>query len=405
MKKKLLILAWALYDLANQFFAVNIVSLYFVRWITIERNVAEIFYSIFYSISTFLVAVSSPILGGISDFSQRRKPFLVYLTLLSIIFTLLLSSTDNVFLALIFFAIANFGCQTAVIFYNAIMVEFADSKDITVISGIGRAFGYIGAILAIYLVKDPIIDYGYRFGFLLTAILFLVFSLPCLLFIKDSSKENIDFFSFFKKERIISVFKRIRQLFNHCRKNPYLANFLKASFLGLCVVNAVIVFMSVYASRVFGLNEDELSKLIVFSTLFAILGSFSSGYLCKYLGYRRSLIIIFFLWMVSLVAASLIRTKTLFWLIGALVGLSLSSSWVISRAFLVKVSKKEDIGEIFGLFNFIGYLSTILGSLFLGISFLILIIFKEYGYRLSIFNLNIFLVFGLIFLLRLPKDI
>ncbi|MDO9573054.1 MAG: hypothetical protein Q7J37_04150 [Candidatus Omnitrophota bacterium] len=32
IKKPALVLAWGLYDLANQFFALNIVSLYFVRW-------------------------------------------------------------------------------------------------------------------------------------------------------------------------------------------------------------------------------------------------------------------------------------------------------------------------------------------------------------------------------------
>ncbi|MCX7661771.1 MAG: hypothetical protein N2Z79_03705, partial [Candidatus Omnitrophica bacterium] len=105
IKINLLILSWALYDLANQFFAVNIVSLYFVRWVTIVKETPEFFYSISFGVSTFMVAIASPILGAVSDFSQRRIPFLIFLTLLAVVFTISLGLVDNVYLALVFFAI------------------------------------------------------------------------------------------------------------------------------------------------------------------------------------------------------------------------------------------------------------------------------------------------------------
>jgi len=66
------ILSWCMYDLANQFFAVNVVSLYFVRWLTIEKNAPEFFYSISFGISIFAVAVLAPFLGAISDESGKH---------------------------------------------------------------------------------------------------------------------------------------------------------------------------------------------------------------------------------------------------------------------------------------------------------------------------------------------
>ncbi|MCK4463684.1 MAG: MFS transporter, partial [Candidatus Omnitrophica bacterium] len=122
LKRGLLILSWASYDLANQFFALNIVSLYFPRWLTIERKSPEIFYSLSFGVSMLLVAVCAPILGTISDIMARRRAFLIFFTLLSVIFTMVLGLSTNIFLGLIFFAIANFGCQGAIIFYNALMV-------------------------------------------------------------------------------------------------------------------------------------------------------------------------------------------------------------------------------------------------------------------------------------------
>ena len=74
------VLSWALYDLANQFFALNVISLYFVRWVTLEKKSPEIFYSIAFGISMFFVAILAPILGTISDIRGKRKVFLIYFT-------------------------------------------------------------------------------------------------------------------------------------------------------------------------------------------------------------------------------------------------------------------------------------------------------------------------------------
>ena len=67
IKEKSLIFAWGLYDLANQSFALNIVSLYLVRWVTIEKQAPELFYSISFGCSVFLLACLAPFLGTISD--------------------------------------------------------------------------------------------------------------------------------------------------------------------------------------------------------------------------------------------------------------------------------------------------------------------------------------------------
>ena len=78
-----MILSWSLYDLANQFFALNIVSLYFVRWVTIEKGVPEIYYGIAFGAASFCVALLSPLFGALSDYTRRKRVFLIFFTLLS----------------------------------------------------------------------------------------------------------------------------------------------------------------------------------------------------------------------------------------------------------------------------------------------------------------------------------
>ena len=207
----LLILSWALYDLANQFFALNVVTLHFPRWISIEKGAPEVFYSLAFGISMFLVAVCAPFLGALSDVRNWRRSFLIFFTFLSIIFTICIGLSTNIFLSLIFFAIANFGCQEAIIFYNALMTRVAPREKIGLVSGLGRMFGYSGAILALYLTRPIILNMGYQATFLFTGILFFIFALPCLLFVKDEKPGDKMRLSFFlRKERLSEIVDRLK---------------------------------------------------------------------------------------------------------------------------------------------------------------------------------------------------
>lgn len=406
IRKWPLVLAWGLYDLANQFFALNIVSLYFVRWVTIEMGAPEIFYSISFGISTFLVAVLAPILGAISDMTGRRKPFLICLTLLSVIFTMVLGASQNVFLGLLFFAIANFGCQAAIVFYNALMVNIAPKDKIGLVSGFGRMLGYSGAILALYLVGPIVVKSGYRAAFLPTGVLFLIFALPCLVFVKDNCpKESMGLASFFKKDKIFKIFRQLKETLSDSYRFPGLPDFLKATFFILCAVNVMIIFMAVYATKVFGLNEIQIINLIAFSTVFAMAGSIASGYISDRLGPRISLAAIFILWGICLSAAAFVRIEFFYWLIGSLVGVALGSVWAVLRALAIRMVPAEKIGEIFALFNTVGYLSGVVGASYWGVILLYLSPLGELGYRIALFSLNLFIVFALIFLLRMNRKL
>ncbi|MDD4894671.1 MAG: hypothetical protein PHW54_05085, partial [Candidatus Omnitrophica bacterium] len=77
-------------------------------------------------------------------------------------------------------------------------------------------------------------------------------------------------------------------------------------------------------------------------------------------------------------------------------------TWVVSRAMAATIVPAERVGEIFGLFNLVGYLSAIIGTLFWGGMILFLGRFGEWGYRITLFSLNLFIISGFIFLLRIP---
>ncbi len=401
-RRTVLILSWGLYDLANQFFTLNIISLYFIRWLTLERKVPEFFYSIAFGVSTLVVAITSPALGAISDATKRRMPFLIPLTLLSVVFTMALG-INNILLALLFFIVANYGCQAAVIFYNALLPDIAPAGKIGLVSGIGRMLAYIGAILAVYLMQPVVSRNGYRAAFLPTGILFFIFSLPCMIFIKDKvSGQNCRQILRVHKGMTVQAFSLLKDVL-FSADSTALANFMKSAFFGISAVNVIILFMSVYVTKVYKLSELEFNNMITFSTLFAIAASFIAGYLSDRIGSRIGLVGTFILWGFSFTFGCLAQGMVFYWITGALVGISMGATWVLWRTMAVRLIPQERIGEMFGLFNLVSYLASITGSIFWGLVTIFFSGLGELGMRLAIFSLNFFIVLGLIFILRVPE--
>ncbi|MCF7917070.1 MAG: MFS transporter, partial [Candidatus Omnitrophica bacterium] len=161
-KRIVKIASWSLYDLAVKFFTLNIVSLHFVRWLTIKRGMPDIYYSLAFGASMLVVVLFSPVIGKISDISGRKKLILTVFTLTTACLIGLLGFTYNLGVALVLFAFANLFLQLAVIIYNSLITAVAPVKKMGFVSGFGKMFGFIGAIGILYLMKPIVINYGYH---------------------------------------------------------------------------------------------------------------------------------------------------------------------------------------------------------------------------------------------------
>ena len=401
LKNVLPVLYWALYDLANQFFILNIISFYFVQWLVIENKVPEILYGVTFGLSMFLVAVLGPFLGLITDKIDRHRIFLIYSTLLSVFFTMLLGFTKNWVVALIFFAIANFGCQIATVFYNALIIKVASPDVVGLVSGVGRMFSFLGAILCLYLVKPIVERYGYHASFLSSGFFFLIFSLPCMFFTKDqptvqSTETSLHAADFKLMARV--AWQEIIVVYDL----PGIRPFLKSYFFSFCAINAVILFMTVFAKQVFNFDQTRLTHFIVLGTVFAVFGSILVGYASDRIGCRPSLTAVFSLWIFAFVSGAAVRESSFYYLIAMATGLALGSTFVVIRAMIPKLVPEAQIGGAFGLFNLVGALSSIAGPVFWGVLILLLKVLGEGSYRWSLLSLSGFMGLGMYYLYRIP---
>ena len=395
------ILSWSLYDFANTIFSMNIISLYFPLWVTVDKGGKDIAYSLALVTSMVLVALSMPLLGGLSDRTGRRKPLLMGLTLISVFFTALIGVSNHLTLGLIFFVLANYGYHAALVPYDALLPRVSRGFSVGKVAGIGVALGYVGAIAGIVMVKPFVTEAGRASSFIPTALLFLAFSLPCLFLVKEEKKKM----PAICWQTLREEFTKIKETLSHTKKHPGLLRFLIANFLYCDAVNTVIAFMAVYAHQVAGFDDALIRILLIVSTVFAAIGSLIFGWLTDRWGAKRTLTLVLYLWIVALSGATAIFSSWAFWLVGILVGCAMGGTWVAARALVLDLSPPEKIGEIFGLYNMGGKFGFILGPLVWG---LIVLVFEDLNtikYRIAVGSLLLFLFGSLALLKKVPDKI
>ena len=80
----LAIVSWSFYNFANTIFSMNVISLYFALWVTVDKGSSDLLYSVILSGSMLAVALSVPFFGAISDQTGRREGPLAGLTLICV---------------------------------------------------------------------------------------------------------------------------------------------------------------------------------------------------------------------------------------------------------------------------------------------------------------------------------
>ena len=353
------IASWAFYDFANTIFSMNVISLYFALWVTVDHGGQDILYSIALSGSMLAVAISAPVVGTISDQTGNRRFPLILLTIVSVLTTALIGEVEQLWVGLLLFVIANYCYQSALVFYNSMLPSVARQSNVGMISGYGVALGYIGSIAGLSLVEPFVTDGGRSSAFLPTAILFLVFAIPCFLYVKDPSPKPfyVD---------IGQSFQTLKKTITDASDYHVLLKFFVVHFLILDVVNTIIAFMSVYAHKVIGFDGKQITSFLILSTVFAMLGSLIIGWLVKHKGTVFSYGLVLWIWLTALTLIVISPGETLFWAVGPLAGVGMGGVWVTSRVIVVELSPPEKVGEFFGIYSLAGKMASIAGPLLWG---------------------------------------
>jgi len=403
VKKYKKIIAWSFFDFANTSYAIIVATflyaVYFKKVVAQGESIGDLYWSLATSISMIITAIISPVLGAIADYSAGKKRFLLFFTLLCIFSTasLYFVNQGNILWGILLFVIANIGFEAGLVFYDAFLPEITEPKNYGRVSGYGFAAGYFGSIASLSLVFPFINDDKIRETFIVSAIFFLIFSLPLFLILKDSRKIVEHSESYLK-----IGYKRVWDTISHLKNYKNLATFLIAFFFYIEGVNTIIYFAGNYASTTMGFSEMELIYFFLTVQTTAIIGSILFGIIADSIGQKKSIIYTLIIWLITVFLAYVIETKNQFYIVGLLAGAAMGSCQSISRSLMSLLTPPEKKTEFFGFYSFFGKSSAVVGPLVFGI-----VSYITNSQRFAIISIAFFFIVGILILIKVqePKTI
>ncbi|WP_172199812.1 MFS transporter [Saccharibacillus qingshengii] len=414
------VLSWALYDFANTIFSSNIVTIFFPLYLqqvlggdARMDQIASTFISYANAAAGLLLVIFTPLLGVWMDRTGRKKAFLVPFALAAIACTFLMgfaAYTDSpssllglplsIVIVLIFFTAAKFFYNSSQLFYDNMLPDIATGSQVPLISGFGVAVGYIGTLMG--LVVYLIVGSGdYPLAFVLTAALFLLFSLPIMLLYKEKAPVPAPSAAGTKKS-FFSGYRDIYETFKEAKQHRAVFTFMIAYFFFNDAVATAIAMMSIYATAVMGFSAGQFILLYLVATVWAIIGSYTFGLITRRIGGKKSSGLVALVLILALILAAAAFSDAVFWAAACLYGVAMGSLWVTSRTMIVELSPQDKRGQFFGLFAFSGKLSSVLGPLVYGSVTWALSGYGTLASRAALLSLVVMAVIGLIVLLRVP---
>ncbi len=392
------VVAWTLYDFANSSFAAVIAATIYATYyaqvvVGNAHGEGDLWWGRLISTSMAIVALTSPILGGIADRAGIRKRLFCAATYLSVGATALMATVEQgmVLRGFTLGILGVVGFEGALVFYNAYLPDIASRQWQGRVSAYGFAVGYAGSIVAL-LVALPFVRVG-AFGwcFLSTAALFGLCALPAFLILPEDQRGQVGIIEAVR-ESVLGTARTVRDVLRFRE----LRRFLGAYLLYEDGVNTVIFFSSIFAARTLGFGMAQLIGLYLLVQATALVGAFLWGKPTDRLGPKVVILCMLVLWIGVVIAAYFVETQWLFYVVAAVAGSGLGAIQAASRTFMASLIPKGREGEFFGCYALCGKTASILGPLVFGaVSYTL-----GGNQRAAILAVGLFFLIGLILLLR-----
>lgn len=411
--------AWYFYDWANSAFSTTVVSVFLGPYLTAVTTAAadsagfvhplgipvkaDSFFPYMVSLSVVLQVFFLPILGAIADYSHAKKQMMAVFAYVGAFATmgLYFVSGSNYLLGGVLFLLANLSFGASMVFYNAFLPDIAAADDRDRVSSQGWALGYMGGGLLLllnlifvqFLAERLGVSTGHavRISLASAGMWWAIFTLIPLA--RLQRREPVKRLP--TGERYLTVgFRQLGHTLRQLPNYPQTLLFLVAYLLYNDGIQTVIALAAQFGSVELGLGMSSLVQLILMVQFVAFLGALGFGYLARWLGARRAIVLSLVIWTgVSIYAYALLRTEAQFFGLGAVIGLVLGGSQALSRSLFSLMIPRGQESEYFSVYEVSERGTSWLGPLVFGLALQF-----TGSYRVAILSIAIFFIAGLILL-------
>jgi len=407
--------AWYLYDFGNSAYAsvvlLAVYSAYFQGSVVGGAEGSRL-WGLAVGIAMLVVAITSPILGTIADFSGSKKKFLLFYTIMACVFTagLFFATPGNVAIGMGFFILAEIGYRSAQVFYNSLLPEIAEPHEVGRVSGNGWAIGTIGGILCLIIILPLIVmiegDLIIRASLVITAVFFAVSAAPIFLWLPERAKAKPlpageNYFGY--------AFKQLSQTVKTASQFKEFLKFMAAFLIFNDGVIMALNFAAIIGAVLYGMDQQQLIIFVIIVQISNVGGAYAFGAWVDKLGGKRSLALSILTMIAAITWLYLNNSATGFYLVGILAGFAMAGIQSVSRTMVSFFAPPGRSAEFYGFFAVAGRTSSFIGPTVYGIIAAeaalwyqtqgqTLVAAEQSGQKLAILSIGIFLLVGLFIL-------
>ena len=418
---KKVIRAWTIFDWANSVYQLSITSAILPAYFGAvakgdENGMVDFFgfqvvntslYAWAVSASFLFVALFSPLLASIADYTGRRKFFMQLFTWIGGLScaALFFFTKEHLEWGIIAFTLAGIGYSGGLVFYNAWLPEIAPRGMEDRISARGYALGYLGGVVLLLinlamLLKPALFGIApggmaARISFVTVGIWWIGFAqytfayLPSRTNIKSSTQHPI-----------LNGYRELAKVWNEFRSQKVLRTYLSAFFFTMMAVLTVMYMAANFGTKELGLKDEVLIPIVLIIQLVGIAGSIGFARLSKRYGNLEAMILAVVIWIGICVGAYYVTGAKGFTLLASVVGLVMGGIQALARSTYAVLlpESTEDHTAYFSFYDVAEKMSVVIGTFLFGLLETI-----TGSMRASILLLGILFLAGLVFLLQLRK--
>lgn len=396
--------SWVLYDVGNSAYvmlAATLIPIYFSA-IAEPGSSAVVAWGYATTVASLALALLMPFLGSLADLKGNKKKFLAGTIGTGAVSLAVMGVPGNAMVFLVIYVFSSVVLNASLVFYDAFLVDATEQERYDEVSSQGYAWGYIGSCIP-FIVCLVIVLFGSGFGigqldgirisFVITAVWWLVFSVPVL---RDVHQTHF-------KAREAHLFRHtLKGLAGTCKKiarDKRLLMYMLAFFFYIDGVHTIITMSTSYGTDL-GIDSTQLVLALLVTQFVAFPSAIAYGRLAGRFGTKRMLLIaVFAYFCITLFAAFFLRSAAEFWVLAVCVGLFQGGIQALSRSEFGKLIPKENANEYYGFFDIFGKYATIMGTLLVSV-FTQLTGSSSYG----VLSVAVLFIVGFILLWKMPEE-
>lgn len=419
---KKVIRAWVMYDWANSVYQLTITTAIFPLYyasvtsktsdFTVSFFGLEIVNSVLYSLaiaaSYLIVAILSPLLSSMADYTGRRKGFMRAFTWIGAAGCgmLFFFNESNIEFGIIAFMIGTIGYCGSIVFYNSFLPVIAAHRDQDRISARGYSMGYLGGVILLLINLVMVMKPGWfgipegsslsiRISFITVFLWWIGFStltfrhLPKYTYRKRSEGERI----------ISNGYKELQKVFFEVRKSKKLTIYLFGFFFMMMGLITVMFMATIFGEKEIGLTDKVLLPTLLIIQLVGMFGAWFFARLSGRIGNIKALVISLASWTLICFGAYFITNAAGFITAAFFIGIVMGGSQSLARSTYSKMlPATTDHTSFFSFYDVMEKVATVAGTFSFGIIEAI-----TGNMRFSVLAIGIFFLIGLVFMVLLMK--